>query len=64
MKENLLKTIKKYLIDNANEVDVTEVELEGVFQARSAKEKDEVVYSIEVIGETKAIIKSDEDIEV
>ena len=60
----LLKTIKKYLIDNANEVEETGIELEGVFQARSIRENDEAVCSIEVIGETKAIIKSDEDIEV
>ena len=60
----LLQTIKKYLIDNATAEDVTGVELDGVFQARSAIEDNEVVCSIEVIGETKAIIKSDEDIEV
>ena len=60
----LLQTIKKYLIDNATREDVTGVELDGVFQARSTVEDNEVVCAIEVIGETKAIIKSDEDIEV
>ena len=60
----LIKTIKKYLIDNANDVNETAVELEGIFQARSVKENDEVLCSIEVVGETKAIIKSDETIEV
>lgn len=60
----LLKTIKKYLIDNANDVEETAVELEGVFQARAIRENDEVVCAIEVIGETKAMIKSDDAIEV
>ena len=61
----LLKTIKKYLIDNATAEAETGVELEGVFQARSKVENDgEVVCSIEIIGETKALIKSDAGIEI
>ena len=60
----LLKTIKNYLISNATVEAETAIELEGIFQARSAiEENSEVVCSIEVVGETKAIIKSDEDIE-
>ena len=60
----LLKTIKNYLISNATVEAETAIELEGIFQARSAiEENNEVVCSIEVVGETKAIIKSDEDIE-
>ena len=60
----LMRTIKKYLIDNATAEAETGVELEGVFQARSKIENGEVVCSIEIIGETKALIKSDAGIEV
>ena len=64
MMNYLLQTIKNYLISNATLEEETAVELEGVFQARSiVEENGEVVCSIEVVGETKAIIKSDEDIE-
>ncbi len=60
----LMKCIKKWLADNAKPDEEVCVELEGVFQARAIVEDNEVVMSIEVIGETKAIIKSDADIEV
>ena len=60
----LLQTINNYLISNSTTEAETAVELEGIFQARSITEPSgEVVCSIEVVGETKAIIKSDEDIE-
>lgn len=60
----LLKTISKWLDDNANDKEETVIELEGVFQARCGVEDGKVVKSIEVIGEVKAIIKDDAGIEV
>lgn len=57
-----LKVLKKYLDDNATE-GIT-IELDGIFQARAAVEDGEIVKSIEVVGETKALIKSDDDVEV
>lgn len=60
----LLKTIKNFLISNVVMEEEIGIELEGVFQARAMLEDGgEAVCSIEVVGETKAIIKSDEDIE-
>ena len=58
------KILSKYLEDNASKDEQNGVELDGVFQARVAVENGEVVKSIELIGETKAIIKSDADLEV
>lgn len=60
----LMKQINQWLTDNAKADEEVGVELDGVFQARSVVEDNEVVKSIELIGETKAIIKSDADIEV
>ena len=60
----ILKSIKKFLIDNASVEEVTEVELDGVFLAASGVENDEVQCSLEVVGDTKAIIKSDKDDEI
>lgn len=60
----MAKTISKWLDDNVNENDIVGVELDGVFQARVAVEGGEVVKSIEVIGDTKAMIKNDASIEV
>ena len=60
----LMKQINKWLSDNAKADDVIGVQLEGVFQARAEVEDNEVIKTIEVIGETKAIIKSDADNEV
>lgn len=60
----LMKQIKQWLTDNAKADEEIGVELDGVFQARAVVENDEVVKSIELIGETKAIIKSDADNEV
>ena len=60
----LLKTIKKYLIENAVVSEEIGVTLENTFQARSVRESNgEVFCSIEIIGETKQIIKSDATIE-
>lgn len=60
----LMKQIKQWLSDNAKEGEETGVILDGIFQARAAVENNEVVKSLEVIGETKAIIKDDENNEV
>ena len=59
-----LETLKRWLTDNASDKQEEGVILDGVFQARVAIEDGEVVKSIEVIGETKALIKGDGDIEV
>ncbi len=60
----LFKHIRKWLVDNAKADEEIGVTLDGIFQARAAVEDNEVVLSFEVIGETKAIIKSDADNEV
>lgn len=59
----LMKDISKWLDDNAAEGDITGIELDGIFQARVAVEGGEIVKSMEVIGDTKALIKSDASIE-
>jgi len=58
------KQLSKWLQDNAKEGEEVGIELDGIFQARAAVEDGEVVKSIEVIGETNAIVKSDKNIEV
>lgn len=61
----LMKQIKQWLADNAKPGEEVGVELDGVFQARAeVNSNGEVDMAIEVIGETKAIIKSDADVEV
>lgn len=60
----LFKSINKWLTDNATPDDKIMITLDGIFQARAEVEDNEVVKAIEVIGETKAIIKSDADNEV
>lgn len=60
---DMAKTISKWLDDNASENDIVGVELDGVFQARAAVEGGSVVKSIEVIGDTKVLIKDDAAIE-
>lgn len=59
----LLKTISKYLEDNATKDDITGVEVPGVIQAQAAIEGDEIVKSIEPLGEMKVLIKDDATIE-
>lgn len=60
----LLWCINQWLEDNANENEEVGIVLDGIFEARVAVEDKEKVKSLEVIGETKAIIKDDADIEV
>lgn len=60
----LMKSINKWLTDNATPDDKVMITLDGIFQARAEVEDNEVVKSIEVIGETKAIIKTDATEEV
>lgn len=60
----LIKQIKQWLADNVTEGDEVCLSQEGVFQARAGVEDGEVVMSIEVLGETKAIIKDDAGNEV
>jgi hypothetical protein len=59
----MIKCISKWLDDNANKDDVEGVELEGVFLAQVAVEGEEVVKTIEPLGETKVLIKDDASIE-
>lgn len=60
----LMKQLNKWLTDNAKPDEEVGVKLDGIFQARAAVEDNEVVKSIELIGETKAIIKDDAGNEV
>lgn len=60
----VMKTISQWLQDNAKPDEEMGVKLEGVFEARCVVEDNEVVKSIELVGETKQIIKSDSSIEV
>ena len=60
----LMKQIKQWLADNAKEGEETVVTLDGIFQGRSGVENNEVVRSLEVIGETKALIKKDANDEI
>lgn len=60
----LLATIKKWLDDNASETEVATVKYDGLIQFRVAVEDGEKVYSAEVDGEVKQIIKNDAAIEV
>jgi hypothetical protein len=59
----LMKTISKYLEDNASKDDINGVEIPGELQAQVAIEGDEIVKSIEPIGELKVLIKDDAAIE-
>ncbi len=58
-----LKTLSKYLEDNASKDDINGVEVPGVLQAQAAIEGDEIVKSIEPLGEMKVLIKDDAAIE-
>lgn len=58
-----LKTLSRYLEDNVTKDKPVEIMLDGVFQSRAAFENGEVVKSLEPIGEIKAIVKGDADIE-
>lgn len=55
----LMKQINKWLTDNAKPDDEVGVQLDGIFEAKAIVEDNEVIKYIGVIGETKAIIKSD-----
>ena len=59
-----LKTVKKWLDENASDKEEVGVELEGVFQARVAVENGEKVMSIEADGEMKKLIKDDSALEI
>lgn len=58
-----IKILSKWLDDNASADDINGVQLDGYFQAQVAIEGDEIVKSIEPIGELKVRIKDDADIE-
>ena len=61
----VLKTIRKWLDENAVDKEERGVELDGVFEARVAVEEGgEKVMSIEPAGEIKKLIKDDSAIEV
>lgn len=60
----MLIYISKWLQDNAKEGETIGVTLDGIFEARAEVEDGEVVKALEVIGETKAIIKNDNDLAV
>lgn len=60
----LISCILQWLDDNASETEENGLIMDGVFQARVAVEDGEKVKSIEMIGETKAIIKYDAGNEV
>ena len=57
----LIAVILQWLDDNASEDEEVGIMLDGVFQARVAVEDGEKVKAIEMIGETKQIIKFDMD---
>lgn len=57
-------SISQWLEDNADENEEVGIKQDGVFQARVAVENGEKVKAIEVIGETKALIKDDAASEV
>ena len=59
----LLKVMSKYLEDNASKDDINGVEIPGVLQAQAAIEGDEIVKSVEPLGEMKVLIKDDAAIE-
>lgn len=58
------KVLSQWLQDNAKPDEEVGVQLEGVFIARCDIEDNEVAKGLELIGETKQIIKDDQDIEV
>lgn len=58
------KELSHWLQENALVDEEVGVELPNVFKARAIIEDNEVIKSIELIGETKAIIKDDQAIEV
>lgn len=58
------KCLSQFLTDNAKEGEEITLNLEGVFQARAAVENEEVVKSLEITGEIKAIVKNDAGQEV
>lgn len=62
--KGLLRTISKWLDDNAVEGEERGVELDDVFQARVKVENGEKIKSLEVGGELKKLIKDDAAIEV
>lgn len=55
----LVHSINQWLEDNASETEEMAIVLDGIFQARVAVEGGEKVKALEIIGETKAIIKDD-----
>ena len=60
----MLTTIKNWLDDNASETETATVKYDSLIQFRVAVENGEKVYSAEVDGEVKQLIKNDAAIEV
>lgn len=60
----LFDVIKKWLNDNASDVEERGIKLDGVIQFRVAVEDGEKVLSVEPDGEIKQLIKDDASIEV
>lgn len=60
----LFKCLSQFLSDNVTEDEDITLNLDGVFQARAGVENGEVAKSMELVGEVKAIIKSDDKNEV
>lgn len=59
----MLEQIYKFLDENAVEGKIVSVEQDAVFQARVEIENGEKIFALEPMGEIKALIKGDADIE-
>lgn len=64
MHTTFFSVLKGWLLENATEEDVTEIELPDVFLASAAVEDGETVISIEPIGKMVQLIKDDAVLEV
>lgn len=58
-----LEQLRKWLDENCTENGETKIEQDDVFQARVGLEDGVKVFALEPMGETKALIKSDKDIQ-
>lgn len=59
--QTFVEELIKWLDENAKEDEETSIELDGVFEAKSAVEGGEKVFAIEPAGEIKQLIKDDND---
>lgn len=58
-----LEQLRKWLDENCTESGETKIEMDDVFQARVGLENGAKVFALEPMGEIKALIKSDKDIQ-